>query len=226
MEADAEAKAREERRLKRYKLSFTDNDETENTSYALYVKSELRRKLSYEGIPATQRDVDEIPVDHRRLSFFTSMPAPDDILIDIDIPIAGAYRTVHAFPDEVDLIDAGHPPTVRCFSLNGVVVPWYDLLEYNPYIHYFTAEREKWTWLGSNLVACWQPLTWLPENIDRYYEAEADMTVVAHAGAHATTYGHGARPWYALNIGDSVAKPPVRRQAVRRTPARRKLGKL
>jgi len=174
METNIAAKKKSSRLMARYGLTW-GNTPPERASYAVYVLSRRRGEVTpLAGIPKTQEDVDAIPVDRRGLSFFTSMPAPDYDLVDIEIPVGSSTHTVFALPEEVEAMRDGKMPLVRCFAANGKVAPWYEWRDYHPYVHYFAAESDDWTWSGCRVVACWTPVESLRENIDSYYEAACD----------------------------------------------------
>ncbi|MDR3708068.1 MAG: hypothetical protein P4L33_07190 [Capsulimonadaceae bacterium] len=174
----------------RYDLTAEEDQPVEQSSYVVYVDNMPVPKRPPIGIPKSQEEVDEIPVEHRGLSFFTSMPASDTVLIAINVPIGESLRMVHALPTEVEAIHEGRMPLVRSFGLNGSVIPWYDWADYHPYLHYFEADNDGWAWLGSNIVACWRPLATLSEDIDRYMACEADTSTAADLDAR-----QAATPW-------------------------------
>jgi len=130
----------------------------------------------------TQADIDNIPANQRGISFFTSMPASRWDLVPIEITLGALTYSVHASPRESALIQDGKMPLVRCFASNGKVVPWYEQQAYRAHLHYIDAESVGWTWPGSPVVACWSPAESIDFNIERYYEAAADMATIDEIG--------------------------------------------
>lgn len=86
-----------------------------------------------------QRDIEQIPMDQRGVSFFSGRPMPSDVLIPVTVIIAGQRRTVMASPEEAAVIQAGRMPPVRAFHdpSTGGYVPWYEFSAYDPYRDYY-----------------------------------------------------------------------------------------
>jgi len=188
------------RRMLRYDMTAPEDKPIEQTSYVLYIDNPFMRKLPPDGIPTSQDEIDVIPVNRRGLSFFTSKPALDTALISINIPVGNSVRVVHALPVEVEAIRAGKMPLVRCFVVDGKLIPWYEWGDYCPYRDYFAAEADDWIWFGSSIVACCLPVESLSVNIDRYMEAEAS-TLTSDGEQHE---GH-ASPWRRYRFGTAPA---------------------
>ena len=188
------------RRMLRYDMSEPEDKPVEQTSYVLYIDNPFMRKLPPDGIPTSQDEIDVIPVNRRGLSFFTSKPALDTALIAINIPVGNSVRVVHALPVEVEAIRAGKMPLVRCFVVNGKLIPWYEWGDYCPYLDYFAAEADDWIWFGSSVVACCLPVEALSVNIDRYLEAEASTLTFA-----GEQHEEHAGPWRRHRFGTAPA---------------------
>jgi len=104
-------------------------------------------------IADTLSDLDQIPTQHRGVSFFSSQPAPLSNLEPVTLEIDGQIRTVMATPTEAAQIRNGQIPPVRAFNLNGQMVPWYNYQHYDPYRDYYRYENQGWGGFGSGALA-------------------------------------------------------------------------
>jgi len=166
-----------------------------------YAVDQPQCELQSDSIPRSQEDVDAIPADRRRLSFFTSMPAMNSAMVTVNILVGGSIRKVHAVTAEADAIRQGNIPMVRCFVHDSRIVPWYEWRAYNPYAHYFDAEEDGWTWLGCDVIACWRSVDKLDNNTERYAVCERDASTPAQLKAQRAT-----SPWRVSRVEPAARK--------------------
>jgi len=108
--------------------------------------------------PGSQAEVNAIPDSDRGVSFFSSRPIPQSMLVEIRVVLDGVREVFLATPQEAELVQAGRPPFVRAFSVHGETRPWFDWPNYDPYAQYWSAANSDWVMLGEDVIACWLSL--------------------------------------------------------------------
>jgi hypothetical protein len=123
----------------------------EATGLVQSVKSEQIERantvIRREDAEAKTRDLAEISIDKRCVSFFSSQPAPVDHFVQVTLSLGGLKRKVLATREEAQRIEGGSIPAVRAFLVDGRTMPWYMYDGYDPYRDYWINENTFWSTL-------------------------------------------------------------------------------
>jgi len=124
-----------------------------------------------------QKRVSAIPVEERAVSFFTSRPFHISDAIETTVLVGYQPVVVQATREEALEIKAGRTPLVRSFVIDGVAAPWYQWAGYAPFLHYWAAASNNWTWINSLVTAGWTSTDYIDPETPGYNGRPTELSV-------------------------------------------------